>query len=521
MVEAIGLGDRTTGIELLDQQTLALPCEAQRRLRSTAQGIDRQFHLRGRFHPNHDGAGIRITGIRLGVVHADGERPINRGPLPQQQQIRRPLLTRRSMAFLQLGRGGKRQHQAQRRDRGRTPKSNSHRSSLQCRLPAWELMANPVIYLDHQATTPCEAAVVEAMAPWWNEWFANPASRGHRPGLQAAAAVEQARQQIAALLGVAAPELVFTHGATEANNLAIKGLAEAELERGGARRHLVTLATEHQAVLAPLRYLSRHGFALTVLPVGRDGLVEPEQLQAALRPDTLLVSVMAANNEIGVLQPLGAIGALCRKHGAYFHCDGAQAVGHMALPLEELGIDLLSFSGHKLYGPKGIGALVVRAGVTLLPQMHGGQQEQGLQAGTLAVPLIVGLAAALQLCCSDQQARNQQLAQLRDRLWQGCQALGDVQRNGAATPRLAHNLNITVNGVDGNALHRTLRRHLAVSSGSACASGSPSHVLQALGLSRQQAAASIRFGLGRRTSPSDIDSACTLLQHCVEQLRHH
>ncbi len=381
-------------------------------------------------------------------------------------------------------------------------------------------MANPVIYLDHQATTPCEPAVVEAMAPWWNEQFANPASRSHRPGLLAAAAVEQARGQIAGGLGVPSSAVVFTSAATEANNLALKGLAEAELEAGGNRRHLLCLSTEHKAVLDPLRYLSRHGFALTELPVPPTGLVDLEQLTHHLRADTLLVSVMAANNEIGVLQPIRAIARLCRARGIRFHCDGAQAVGHIPLQPAELGIDLLSISGHKLYGPKGIGALVVAADVRLAPQLHGGSQERGLRAGSLPLPLIVGLAKALELALADQTVRAERLAALRDRLWQRLQTLGGIHRNGAASPRLAHNLNIWIEEVDGAGLQRALRPSLALSSGSACSSGEPSHVLQALGLSRQQAATALRFGLGRRTSAAEIDTDAELVSAAVTELRH-
>ncbi len=380
-------------------------------------------------------------------------------------------------------------------------------------------MADPVIYLDHQASTPCEPAVVEAMAPWWTAQFANPASRSHRPGLLAAAAVEQARAQIAANLGVASTGVVFTSGATEANNLALKGLAEAELQAGGQRRHLIALATEHRAVLDPLRYLALHGFELTLLPVQPDGLVDLDRLEAALRPDTLLLSAMAANNEIGVLQPLEAIAGLCRERGIRFHCDAAQAIGHIPLQPAELGIDLLSFSGHKLYGPKGIGALLVGPGVHVAPQLHGGGQEQGLRPGSLPVPLIVGLAKALELALADREQRSVGLGELRDQLWQKLEAQGGVHRNGAAAPRLAHNLNVWIEGVDGAALQRASRPSLALSSGSACSSGQPSHVLQALGLSRQQASSSLRFGLGRHTSAAEIEAASAILASTLQQLR--
>ena len=374
-------------------------------------------------------------------------------------------------------------------------------------------------YLDHHATTPCDPAVVAAMAPWWSEQFANPASRLYRPALEAAAAVERARAQVAAGLGATAEMVIFTSGATEANNLALKGLAEVELLTGGQRRHLITLATEHQAVLDPLRYLARHGFELSVLPVQPNGLVDLQQLEAALRADTLLVSVMAANNEIGVLQPLAAIGRLCQARGVRVHCDAAQAMGHIPLAMDALGIDLLSLSGHKLYGPKGVGALVVRPGLELAPQLHGGQQEGGRRAGTLPVPLLVGLGAAVEQAMADLGPRSLRLMALRDQLWQGLESLGGISLNGDWHARLPHNLNVTIDGVDGTALHQRLRRQLAVSSGSACSQGSPSHVLAALGRSRQEAAASIRFGLGRSTSATEITTAIAAVGEAVRGLR--
>ncbi|MFN9923096.1 MAG: cysteine desulfurase family protein [Cyanobacteriota bacterium] len=374
-------------------------------------------------------------------------------------------------------------------------------------------------YLDHHATTPCDPAVVAAMAPWWSQTFANPASRNHRPGLEAAAAVERARGRLARAVGAAPEQVIFTSGATEANNLALKGVAEAALTRGNPRRRIVSVVTEHRAVLDPLAWLQRQGFPLQLLPVDADGLLDPTTLEAALGDDTLLVSVMAANNEIGVLQPLAAIGALCRARGVLFHCDAAQAVGQIPLTLEPLGIDLLSLSGHKLYGPKGVGALVKRPEVPLAPQLHGGGQEGGLRAGTLAVPLIVGLGEAVDLALVDREARRQRLGALRQRLWQGLAALGDVRRNGHPEQRLAHNLNVCIGGVDGQRLHRLLRRSLAVSSGSACSQGSPSHVLAALGRSRQEAAASIRFGLGRATQPAEITAAITAVTGAVAELR--
>jgi cysteine desulfurase len=374
-------------------------------------------------------------------------------------------------------------------------------------------------YLDHHATTPCEPAVVAAMAPWWNERWANPSSRLYRPALAAAAAVDQARGQLQALLDASRARVVFTSGATEANNLALRGVAEAALSRGDPRRRLLSVQTEHRAVLDPLRHLERHGFPLTLLPVQSDGMLNLALLEQALGPDVLLVSVMAANNEIGVLQPLGEIAALCHRHGALLHSDGAQAAGQISLGMHALGIDLLSISGHKLYGPVGSGALLVGEGVSIAPQQLGGGQEQGLRAGTLAVPLIIGLAMALKLACADRAARAERLGRLRDGLWLELEALGEVRRNGAATPRLPHNLSISIGGVEGTALHQRLRRSIAVSSGSACSQGSPSHVLKALGRSREEAAASIRFGLGRHTSETEIRQAIEAVRSAVQELR--
>lgn len=379
-------------------------------------------------------------------------------------------------------------------------------------------MAAAPIYLDHHASTPCDPKVVAAMAPHWNEEFANPSSRSHLPGLAAAGQVEQAREVMAASFGVPPESMVFTSGATEANNLAIKGLCEARMARG---RHLITVATEHRAVLDPCRYLEKMGFGLTVLPVEADGLLDPARLEAALQPDTVLVSVMAANNEIGVLQPLAAIGALCRSHGAAFHCDAAQLVGHQQLKPLQLGIDLLSCSGHKFYGPKGCGALVVADGIELAAQLHGGGQEGGRRSGSLSTPLVVGLAAALEFALIDASEREQRLGLLRDQLWFGLQQLGGMQLNGALQPRLAHNLNITVAGVNGTRLHSNLKKRLAVSGGSACSSatGEPSHVLLALGRSRLEAAASVRFGLGRSTTEAQISATLEWFSQVLANLR--
>ena len=391
--------------------------------------------------------------------------------------------------------------------------------SVFCPFLADSASRQTIPYLDHNATTPCDPAVVEAMAPYWSEVFANPSQRGHRPGLAAAVAVDQARQTVADALGVPPSQVIFTSGATEANNLAMKGLCEQRLGHG---RHLVTVATEHAAVLEPCRYLERLGFTLTVLPVQPDGRLELAALTAALQPDTVLVSVMAANNEIGVLQDVEAIAALCRQRRIAYHCDAAQACGHVPMNPMGWGVDLLSLSGHKFYGPKGVGALVVRPGLALAPQLHGGGQEGGYRSGSLSPPLIVGLAKALTLALQDQQERGHRLQALREELWHGLNGLKlppgvELLRNGCPTHSLPHTLNVTVRGVDGGRLHGRLRRRVALSSGSSCssASGKPSHVLRALGRSSTEAAASLRFGLGRGTRAADVDQAVAAVQEAL------
>ena len=380
---------------------------------------------------------------------------------------------------------------------------------------------NAPAYLDYNATTPCAPEVVAAMAPYWRDQFANPSQRGHRAGLVASLAVDRARQTVAAALGVEPQQLIFTSGATEANNLAIKGLCEGRL---GCGRHLVTVATEHAAVLGPCRYLQRLGYDLTVLPVQPDGRLSLAALAAALTPETVLVSVMAANNETGVLQDVAAVAEVCRRQGIAYHCDAAQACGHVPLDIKGWGVDLTAISAHKFYGPKGIGALVVGEGTDLAPQLHGGGQERGLRSGSLSTPLIVGLAAALPLALHDQEARAKRLLALRERLWEGlnrlpwCAGNATVLRNGSASHGLPHTLSVTFPGVDGTRLHGQLRRRIAVSSGSSCSSesGEPSHVLLAMGRSRQEAGASVRFGLGRDTTAATVDTALAAVGEALE-----
>ncbi len=356
---------------------------------------------------------------------------------------------------------------------------------------------------DFQATTPCAPEVVEAMAPYWSELWGNPSSRQHRLGLTAAAAVNLARRQIADSLAVAPARVIFTSGATEANNLALLGLA-----RRRGQGHVISVSTEHHAVLDPLAQLEREGFRVTLLNPGTDGLINPAQVEQAIATDTILVSVMAANNEIGVLQPLEAIAEVCRHHGIAIHSDAAQAFGHIPLQPDALGLDLVSLSAHKHYGPKGDAALVVRDGITLEPLQWGGGQEAGLRAGTLPTALIVGFATAARTALQDRVQRNHRLQTLRDQLWEGLQRrIPGVLLNGAMEPRLPHNLNICIPGITGSRLHRALRPHLACSSGSACSSGAPSHVLQAIGRSRAEAEASLRLSLGRTTTDDEIQLA--------------
>ena len=377
------------------------------------------------------------------------------------------------------------------------------------------------IALDHQATTPCHEDVVTAMEPWWREQWGNPSSRQHRLGLTAAAAVQVAREQLSDCLNCSAEQLIFTSGATEANNIALLGHARAVSRDRGKPGHLISMVSEHHAVLDPLQQLRSEGFRITLLSPEPDGRLAPAKLEAAIREDTQLVSVMLANNEIGVIQPLPEVAALCRAHGVTLHSDAAQAFGHIPLDSQRLGADFLSLSAHKLNGPKGVGALICHPELAVEPLQWGGGQERGLRPGTLPVPLIIGFAKAAELALGDLASRSQRLEQLRNRLWEGLQQRHPtVVLNGHATARLPHNLNITIPGVSGSKLHRALRSRVACSSGSACSRGEPSHVLMALGRSRQEAEASLRLSLGRSTTDGDIDQAIQALNDVIHQLRH-
>ena len=377
------------------------------------------------------------------------------------------------------------------------------------------------IYLDNHATTPLDERVLAAMLPYFTEHFGNPSSLSHVYGWEAEAAVSRARAILADAIHATPEEIVFTSGATEANNLAIKGVAEAYFSKG---RHIITVQTEHNAVLDPCEYLQTLGFEVTYLPVLRDGLIDLAELEQAIRADTILVSVMAANNEIGVSQPLAEIGAICRQHQVLFHTDAAQAIAKIPLDVEQMKIDLMSLTAHKIYGPKGIGALYVRRRnprVKLSAQLHGGGHERGMRSGTLYTPQIVGLASAVALGLEEQKRESTRLTQLRQRLWQPLSQLEGVYLNGHPTQRLPGNLNISVEGVDGSALLLGLQPVVAVSSGAACSSvkTAPSHVLMALGHSEALAYASIRFGLGRCNTAAELDKVVQHLLGTIQSLR--
>lgn len=380
-------------------------------------------------------------------------------------------------------------------------------------------MANRPVYLDYSATTPVDPRVVEKMIPWLYEEFGNPASNSHVYGWNAEEAVELARSEIAQLVNADPREVVFTSGATESNNLALKGVAQFHSGRG---KHIVTLKTEHKAVLDTCRDLERQGFEVSYLDVQSNGLLDMDVFLAALRPDTILVSVMMVNNEIGVIQDIAAIGKICRDKSIVFHVDAAQATGKVAIDLQALQVDLMSFSAHKTYGPKGIGALYIgrKPRIRLQAQMHGGGHERGFRSGTLATHQIVGMGEAFRIARTEMAAENERTRALRDRLWNGIKQIPELYLNGDIDERVPHNLNVSVNYVQGESLIMALKE-LAVSSGSACNSASlePSYVLRAIGRSDELAYSSIRFSLGRYTTSEDIDFTIQLLTARVAKLR--
>ncbi|MET3229675.1 UNVERIFIED_ORG: cysteine desulfurase [Burkholderia sp. 1263] len=375
------------------------------------------------------------------------------------------------------------------------------------------------IYMDYSATTPVDPRVVDKMIPYLREQFGNPASRSHSYGWTAERAVEEARENVAALVNADPREIIWTSGATESDNLAIKGAAHFYKSKG---KHIVTVKTEHKAVLDTCRELEREGFEVTYLDVKDDGLIDLDVFKAALRPDTILVSVMSVNNEIGVIQDVEAIGEICREKGIIFHVDAAQATGKIDIDLQKLKVDLMSFSAHKTYGPKGIGALYVRRKprIRIEAQMHGGGHERGMRSGTLATHQIVGMGEAFRIAREEMATENERIRMLRDRLLRGLSELEEVYVNGDMEKRVPHNLNISFNFVEGESLIMAVK-DVAVSSGSACTSASlePSYVLRALGRNDELAHSSIRFTVGRFTTEQDVDYVINLLKTKISKLR--
>jgi cysteine desulfurase len=375
------------------------------------------------------------------------------------------------------------------------------------------------IYMDYGATNPVDQRVVDAMIPWLREHFGNPASRSHAWGWEAEAAVEKAREDVAALIGADPREIVWTSGATESNNLALKGAAQFYKTRG---KHIITVKTEHKAVLDTVRELERQGFDATYLEVQEDGLLDFEVLKAAIRPDTILISVMLVNNEIGVIQDIPAIGTLCRERGIIFHVDAAQATGKVAIDLTTLPVDLMSLASHKTYGPKGIGALYVRRKprVRIEAQMHGGGHERGMRSGTLPTHQIVGMGEAFRIAREEMATENERIRMLHERLLGGLSDIEQTFLNGHPTQRIPHNVNMSFNFVEGESLIMGIKG-IAVSSGSACTSASlePSYVLRALGRSDELAHSSLRMTIGRFTTTEEIDYVITTLKDRVAKLR--
>ncbi len=377
------------------------------------------------------------------------------------------------------------------------------------------------IYLDNNATTPVDPRVLEAMLPYYREQFGNAASRSHAFGWEAESAVEKAREQVASLINASSKEIIWTSGATESDNIAVKGAARMYREKG---RHIITQVIEHKAILDPCKYLEQEGFDVTYLPVLKTGRVDLEQFKAAIRPDTILVSIMLANNEIGTINPVAEIGAICKEKGIIFHTDATQAFGKIPVDVEKMGIDLLSATAHKIYGPKGVGLLYVRRRnprVRCEPVLHGGGHERGMRSGTLNVPGIVGMGAAAEIAAKEMEVEGKRLASLRDRMWKGLtERLDEIHLNGDLEHRLPNTLNVSFAYVEGESLMMGFN-NVAVSSGSACTSASlePSYVLKSLGVGDELAHSSIRFSLGRFNTAPEIEEAVDQVCSTVERLR--
>ena len=376
------------------------------------------------------------------------------------------------------------------------------------------------VYLDNQATTPLDPKVFSAMEPWFTEKFGNASSRNHTYGWEAEEAVEIARESVAATIGALPKEIIFTSGATEANNIALQGAAKSYQDQG---RHIITVKTEHKAVMDVCQHLSKDGFDITYLPVDKDGILDVNKFEDAIRDDTILASVMHVNNEIGVIQPIKELGAICKNKGVIFHVDAAQSLGKIPINVDDMGIDLLSISAHKLYGPKGVGALYVRRKnprVQLQPIMFGGGHERGIRSGTLPVPNIVGLGKACDIAVDVMIEENLRISQLRDTLLKGIRAENpNASINGSMEHRVAGNLNMSFPGANNEAIIAAIPE-IAISSGSACTTSTmePSHVLLALGMSKEEAYSSLRFGIGRFNTEKDVETAIKVINRCMQKL---
>jgi len=381
-------------------------------------------------------------------------------------------------------------------------------------------MQRPPLLFDYQSTTPCSTKVLKAMEPYWKEFYGNPSNKQNQAGLYASAAVGVARESIASYLGVRPERLVFTSGATESNNLALLGHARAKALQTGSPGHLITISSEHKAVLDPIRQLKKEGFRVTELSPDSNGMICLDQLHDAIQADTFLISVMAANNEIGVLQPLKEISVLCNKYKLTLHSDASQAFGYIPINVDKLGIDLMSISGHKIYGPKGIGILIIKDNIPIKPLQWGGDQEQFIRPGTLPVPLIIGISKAIEIAAEKMHIYSQKSRDLRDQLWDGLnKEIPDLLINGSLEKRLNHNINFTVLGLNGNRMHKELRDLIVCSSGSACANGEASHVLLSIGRTNKEAESSLRLSVGRATTLQDVNRAINIISKVVKELR--
>ncbi len=381
-------------------------------------------------------------------------------------------------------------------------------------------MQQKPLEFDYQSTTPCLQSVVDAMEPYWNEDWGNPSNRQNRSGILASAAMSIARDTLGQSLGINSERLIFTSGATEANNLALIGHARAHANELGKKGHVITMTTEHHAVLDPIKQLEKEGFSITAVKPRSDGILCLDDFNNAFKDDTFMVSIMLANNEIGVIQPIKEVSKICKDRGVILHSDAAQGFGYLPFTIDTLGVDLMTISGHKIYGPKGVGALIRSNDISIHPLIFGGGQEQGIRAGTLPVPLIVGFGKAVEIAINEMENNIVRFRDLRNKLWFGLSSqISGLLINGSLDKRLPHNLNFTIKGVLGSRMQKLLRSKIICTSASSCSNGSPSHVLIELGRTSKEAEASLRLSIGRFTTNNDIEQAIELISEIVQQLR--